>query len=184
MAVTLQTLQDAQSGDHAATECLMEELYTPIFHFLLKRTGSIETAHDLIQTTFLKCYREIDTYKESHGSVKTWMFRIARNTLFDYYRKVRSEPYEDLRDLAIADDVTSDTTYEAERLQNERYIAKLLGHLTDEEADIVTLRALEDMPYIEIAHIVGKTEDAVRKAYSRSLEKLRTLVTQSTKYTP
>jgi RNA polymerase sigma factor (sigma-70 family) len=82
-------------------------------------------------------------------------------------------------EVVIAEDIASHTSHEAEQTQNARYLAGLLARLSDEEADIVTLRAIEEMSYLDIAHIVGKTEDAVRKTYSRSLEKLRVLVTDT-----
>ena len=105
MDVTIQTLRDAQVGNIDAQQMLMRDLYMPVFHFILKRTGSIDIADELSQTIFLKCYQRIANYDAHIGTVYTWVFTIARNTLIDFYRKSKSEPVYDLRDVP-AEDIT------------------------------------------------------------------------------
>lgn len=50
---------------------------------LVKRT---DVADDLLQDTFVKIWKHIDSFDRSKGTVYTWMFNIARNHALDYLR--------------------------------------------------------------------------------------------------
>ena len=179
MEVTLDTLRQAQEGDYDAQQLLMQTLYTPVFHFLLKRTGNYDVASELCQNTFLKCYDRVAHYDPKVATVYTWVFTIARNTLIDHFRKKQSESVDDLSDVP-ASDTTSDPTAATEARMDGEYVAKLLENLPETEADIITLRAIEEMPYEDIAAIVDKSEAATRQIYSRALKKLREINNQTT----
>jgi RNA polymerase sigma-70 factor (ECF subfamily) len=142
---------------------------------LLKRTGVRDVADELCQTVFLKCFERLNHYNASQASVHTWVFTIARNTLIDYYRKSKSESTPDMEEVP-ASDITSDTEALTRARLDTEYVAKLLALLSPEEADVMTLRAIDEMAYGEIARIIGKSEEATRRMYSRALEKLRGLV--------
>lgn len=175
MDVTIQTLCDAQSGDLRAQNILMRDLYAPVFHFVLKRTGNTEVANELAQTIFLKCYQRIAHYDAHAGTVYTWVFTIARHTLIDHYRKSKSESVDDLRDVP-AEDVASDPIAQASAHIDGMYVAKLLQQLPQEEGDVVSLRSIQEMAYEDIGVIIGKNPEAVRQMYSRALKKLKHFV--------
>lgn len=175
MAITVEDLEAARQGDYAAENIIMDELYRPVYHYLLKRTGSPEIADELCQTVFLKVYENLARYDSTLAKIETWVFTITRRTLIDYYRKVQpvslSEEFE-----PIAADIASATDAAASQRLNEAYIAKLLAKLPEESADVVTLRAINEMSYEDIATIVGKSSEATRQIYSRALKELREVV--------
>lgn len=52
-----------------------------------------ETAKDMVQNTFIKCYENLDGFRYE-SSLKTWLYRITINQCKDYlkswnYRKVQ-----------------------------------------------------------------------------------------------
>lgn len=175
MDITKETLELAQDGDHFAQEQLMNGIYQPVYHYLVKRTGRNEEADELCQEVFLKVFERLDSYRSEVASVKTWVFTIARNTLVDFYRRQKSENRGDLSEV-VAEDVASNPTALAEGKISIGYVSHLLKKLSEEEADVVTLRAIDEMPYPAIAKIIEKTEVATRQTYSRALAKLRTIV--------
>lgn len=61
-----------------------DKVYSYIF--LLVRNK--ETSEDLTQETFIKAYRNIKSFRKE-SSIYTWLTQIARNTVFDFYRKKR-----------------------------------------------------------------------------------------------
>ncbi len=178
MAITIATLKAAQGGDHEAGQVLMTELYQPVYHFLFKRTGNQTEADELCQTVFLKVFEKIDSFDASKASVVTWVFAITRNTLIDHFRRPRPVLVGELPDLA-ASDLTSQTDGLAEQRSDAAYVASLLKKLPEEVADVVTLRAIEEMSYESIAEIIGKTPEATRQIYSRALTTLKELVREA-----
>ncbi|NVK28676.1 MAG: sigma-70 family RNA polymerase sigma factor [Flavobacteriia bacterium] len=65
-----------------------------LFRFAYQRTSSRETAEDLVQETLLSAFKSLDTFKEE-ASDKTWLMRILRNKIIDFYRKTRTRQSED-----------------------------------------------------------------------------------------
>ncbi|NVK04529.1 MAG: sigma-70 family RNA polymerase sigma factor [Flavobacteriia bacterium] len=61
-----------------------------LFRFAYQRTGSRETAEDLVQETLLSAFKSLDTFKEE-ASDRTWLMRILRNKIIDHYRKTRTK---------------------------------------------------------------------------------------------
>lgn len=72
----------------------VEEHGDLLFRFAYQRTGSRETAEDLVQDTLLSAFKSLDTFKEE-ASDKTWLMRILRNKIIDHYRKTRTRKSED-----------------------------------------------------------------------------------------
>lgn len=65
-----------------------------LFRFAYQRTGSRETAEDLVQETLLSAFKSLDTFKEE-ASDRTWLMRILRNKIIDQYRKTRTKQKDD-----------------------------------------------------------------------------------------
>lgn len=65
-----------------------------LFRFAYQRTGSRETAEDLVQETLLSAFKSLDTFKEE-ASDRTWLMCILRNKIIDQYRKTRTKQKDD-----------------------------------------------------------------------------------------
>ncbi len=175
MAISVDELEAARNGDLHAEQALMNGLYRHVYHFIRKRVGLPEVADELCQTVFLKVYENLSRYDRTQSKVETWVFTIARRTLIDYYRREQSVLWPDEFDPP-AEDMSSATDQEARRHLDEAYLARLLARLSDEQADVVTLRAINEMSYESIAEIVGKSPESVRQIHSRALRSLREMV--------
>lgn len=80
-------LISAAKKDPEQFSLLFQKYYTVIFSYFLKRLKSASVAEDLTQDTFLKAYQSLESYKISNASYKTYLLRIAHNTLINQYRK-------------------------------------------------------------------------------------------------
>ncbi len=59
-----------------------KNLYGIIYNLLKDR----EEAEDVLQETFVKIWKNLDTYNESKGRFFTWLLNIARNSAIDRLR--------------------------------------------------------------------------------------------------
>ena len=62
-----------------------------------------DNVDDLVQETFLKAYKSIESFK-NESSFKTWIYRIAMNTVYDDLRKNKIRQVEVLIDKGYHDD--------------------------------------------------------------------------------
>ncbi len=62
-----------------------------LYNFAFHLTYNEDDANDLVQETFLKAYRFIDSYQQGTNA-KAWLFKILKNGFINEYRK-RSKQY-------------------------------------------------------------------------------------------
>jgi RNA polymerase sigma-70 factor, ECF subfamily len=79
------------SGDRCAFEELVRAWEKPIGRFLIRLTGNIEEASDLVQEVFLRVYLSGAKYQDS-GRFKTWLYQIALNLARDSARRTARKP--------------------------------------------------------------------------------------------
>jgi RNA polymerase sigma-70 factor (ECF subfamily) len=164
----------AQSGDEIAFESLYNLYYTPVYRYFYTRLKNKDTATDLTQTVFMKVYSSLQSFKNTGASPLAYFFTIARNSLIDYFRKEKHGTiYND--DMVKENDEQTKLPNKDKytEKENKEIILQAMDILTKEQAEVITLRFMNDLPTKEVADIVGKSEEAVRQLQSRGLKMLR-----------
>ena len=101
-------------------DTVFADLGGAVLNYLLSMTGQRSDAEDLFQETFIKVHRSLDTYREK-GWLKAWVFRIAKNTLNDHWRKKKPAT----RELLGSDETVSERDNPASELMT-RELAELI----------------------------------------------------------
>ena len=71
---------------------LHDEHATALWGYCLRLTGHDRArAEDVVQETLLRAWRNFATLDESQGSVRAWLFKVARNIVIDEWRTKRSQ---------------------------------------------------------------------------------------------
>jgi len=86
MESTIAEKTDATPGKPLDPERWVEEYADVLYRHALTRLGDPETAKDLVQETFLAAWHSLARYA-GKASERTWLFRILRNKIADYYRR-------------------------------------------------------------------------------------------------
>ena len=154
------------------------ELYhryiTSIYRFILVSVRHKETAEDITSTVFIKALERIHTYRASAGPFKAWLYGIARNALMDYYRsRGREITTDELPELPFYQGIESGA--DANRAMKK--LDDALKGMEPELRQIMTLRLWDEVPFADIARIVGKSEGAVKMSFYRALDTLRAVLT-------
>jgi RNA polymerase sigma-70 factor, ECF subfamily len=76
---------------------LMGRYGNDVLHLAYSYVKNRQTAEDLAQEIFIKCYEKLDTF-EGNSAIQTWLYRIASNHCKDYlkswhYRKISVTEY-------------------------------------------------------------------------------------------
>jgi RNA polymerase sigma-70 factor (ECF subfamily) len=75
-----------KSKDKSGIEKLYDNYSDSLFGVIFKIVKEENVAEDLLQETFIKVWKKIDSYDSSKGRLFTWMLNIARNGAIDYTR--------------------------------------------------------------------------------------------------
>jgi RNA polymerase sigma-70 factor, ECF subfamily len=154
---------------------LYDEYNTPIYRYIYHLIGDSEEAANLTQDTFLKALRALPKMGPSL-KVSAWLYRIARNTAFDFLRRRRRRrqliawvSWQD-QDYEPADSEKADpqTTYGT----TEQVRAALLRMPQHYRAAFL-LYNQEGLSYSEIAATLNIAESAVKMRMSRARQSFR-----------
>lgn len=170
MLYSKKIIADIEKGDVSAAETVVLEYYDEIYKFICRRVGSPTDAQDLTQEVFLKFVASLQGYREC-GRVKSFLFKIAVNTVNDFFRKKCRVVFVDVTE-ELPDDSPSpltDISFKDEaRLANEA-----LKSLPSFQAEVIILRIYHNLSFKEIAKVTDCTVPTAKSRYRQGLEKLK-----------
>ena len=85
-------IADLKANDKTAFENLYDKYSGAMFNIILRIVQSNEVAEDVLQDSFLKIWKNIESYDENKSTIFTWMLNVCRNTALDSLRKSNVRP--------------------------------------------------------------------------------------------
>lgn len=84
----------ATAGDEAMVRALYAEHGGAVLAYATKLTGDRAAAEDVLQETLVRAWRKPEVFVNGKGSVRAWMFTVARNLVVDRARARAARPAE------------------------------------------------------------------------------------------
>ena len=159
-----------KDGDLGKLGILFERHHKILYNFFLRLTGSREVSEDLLQEVFLRMLKYRHTYKGS-SEFTTWMFKIARNSRADHFRKKKFDSAENEPEDLIHPDMIASEHFEKE--QESKLLHMALSKLPEEDREVLVLSRFQDVKYKDIAQIFGCLEGTVKARVHRAMQRLR-----------
>jgi len=140
---------------------------TPLFRFVWRMTGSVETAEDVTQECFLALMRGA-AFDERQSQLRTYLFGVARHLVFRRLRISGRETDEptDARD-------TADALGDLLSMERSEQVRHAVAGLPPLQREAIILFEYEDLPLESIAAITGVQVGAVKARLQRARESLR-----------
>jgi RNA polymerase sigma-70 factor, ECF subfamily len=171
-----------KDGDLDAFEVLIEKHQQPLFAFVYKFCNDYHQAQDLAQDVFLRIIRNAKQY-EPRAKFTTYLYTVAHNVCIDYLRRMKkrrhislSEPVDAEGDLTI-EDTMKDERSNPERDLNQKgfetELQKAIKELPQEQREVFLLREQMNLPFDEIARIVGCVPSTAKSRMRYALESIR-----------
>lgn len=143
---------------------LFERHHVAIYRYLLRMTGSRETAEELTQDVFVRVLKGLEQYQERDRE-RAWLFRIARNLRCDLARRWQRQPPS-----TSLDDVEA---IEPQQQELQLSLARAMAALAEDDREAFVLGELGGFSYVEIGVICETTPAAVRSRVYRARLALR-----------
>lgn len=161
----------AQNGDKAAFMALYEKYADKIYVFVVGRIQNAADAEDILSLIWEKILVHLKNFEGSlEDSFKCWIFTIARNTIYRYYREHSPEK----RFINLTTDLNLfqlDPEGCVDFFEKEK-IRKLIERLPQKQKLAVHLKYFNDLKNKEIALHLNQSEKTVASNLSRALKKL------------
>jgi RNA polymerase sigma-70 factor (ECF subfamily) len=171
-------IKNAQKGDKMAFQEIMEMHGQKMLALAYKFTKNHQDAEDLYQETFLKIYKNLQSFRfESEFS--TWAYRVLANLAYNSFRKQKSNRTVDMEDgernmwetIPGDDHDHADTEVYTESLREQIYSA--MSDLSPKQKTVFIMKHYEGKKIKDIAAILGTTEGTVKKYLFRATQKMR-----------
>ena len=156
-----------------------------MYNFAYRLTFEEDDAKDLVQETYLKAYRFIDSFQQGTNA-KAWLFRILKNSFINEFRKKSKQPpkvdYQEVESYYNSEDVdrsiTTDLRVESVQDMIGDEVSNALNSLAVDFRTVIILCDLEGFTYEEMSKIldipIGTVRSRLHRARNLLREKLKT----------
>ena len=175
-----QKQDECETHGSSSSPILYDRYAHIIFAYVQLHTPSREDAEDVTLEVFTAALEHNNLSGLTDKEQLTWLRRVASNKLVDTYRRTSRHP-------SVALDRVAETIYDDERLspehvalRQEEYgqLHKAISTLSRLQQQVLQLRFGHSLRFAEIAILLNKREEAVRKLLSRTLTFLRSTYDQ------
>jgi RNA polymerase sigma factor (sigma-70 family) len=165
-----------QLGEREAFDELIEGWYGPLWQYCRRITGNDEAAADIAQEVWLRVLKGIARLRDP-GSLRAWLFGIARRVLMDRFREQYAAPIAadvDIGDIS-ADAFTGDAEEDLKDMRDG------LARLPIVEREVLTLFYLQELSLAEVSDVVDVPLGTVKSRLFRARQLLRQELTSTEK---
>jgi RNA polymerase sigma-70 factor (ECF subfamily) len=144
---------------------------------------------DVLQEVYLQVFRQVARFEQrGPQSFLNWVLTILDHKLVDVHRSAHCEQRDVAREWplqasartnsywSLLDQVYRDSTTPSRIVRQDEAVAALMAsvaQLPEAYRCVIELRFLEGLPVAQVAHRLGKSEDAVVALTQRALKALR-----------
>jgi RNA polymerase sigma-70 factor, ECF subfamily len=186
-----------QAGERSVFAVLVKRYQGPLYNFALRHLRNPSSAEEVVQDAFVRLVQNAADFKHE-ARFSTWMFTIVRNLCIDQIRKasLRRHPSLEERKRTGAGagegegptlgEQTADSRANVERsaVQTEirERLMQAVDQLPDEQREVFLMREVSNLPFKEIAEIVGIPENTVKSRMRYALERLQAALSEYEEY--
>lgn len=143
-----------------------------IYAFLYKLTSDSDISEEMAQETFYQAFLSFHRYDGS-CEIFTWLAAIAKNVFFKYLRKKKLTSLN----IELIVEPQAGAESDPEEILQQKFVASYVNdcvsRLPQKYRDVVFLRIYAELPFAQIADILGITENSAKVVYYRAKNLLR-----------
>lgn len=181
-------IRRAATGDDQAMACLFSPYQDRLFSYVYRWIGHWQTAEDLTQDILIKAMKALSRYRH-RGHFTAWLFTIARRECFMHMRRAKvrqlyrkailAAPEPHLHDLPSAACPLSQLAKEEQAAQ----LRACIDRLPAAERDVVLLRIYSELPFHEIATLLGCPLNTALTRMHKAQKRLKQMMESDHEYT-
>ncbi len=182
-----------QAGERTAFAVLVKRYQGPLYNFALRHLRNPSSAEEVVQDAFVRLVQNAGDFKHE-ARFSTWMFTIVRNLCIDQIRKQSLRRHPSLEEPKRAGEgegptlgeQTADSKANVERtavsIEIRERLMQAVDALPDEQREVFLMREVSNLPFKEIAEIVGIPENTVKSRMRYALERLQAALSEYEEY--
>jgi RNA polymerase sigma-70 factor (ECF subfamily) len=158
----------------ATTDAIWTHLSSDLRRFIRRKVSDDHVAEDLLQETFVRVQRKIDTLQEAER-VAAWVYQIARNVIHDHHRKATNSALT-LADNDPAEDC--DDHLSQVRCRGAGWLDEMIRALPDGYREAVQLAEIEGLSQQAVGDRLGLSLSGAKSRIQRGRVMLKGILEQ------
>jgi RNA polymerase sigma-70 factor (ECF subfamily) len=175
---------DHRSGSGSADEALVASLYADhgatLLAYATRLTGDRQLAEDVVQETLLRAWRNAAKLTEERGSIRGWLFTVARNIVTDRVRARQARPAE-VSESPSTPPIAHD---HADDVVTSVYVRHALQSLSPEHRAVLVTVYYGGKTAAEAAEILGVPPGTIKSRTYYALRALRSAIEEAKEEVP
>ncbi|MDQ8188119.1 RNA polymerase sigma factor [Pelagicoccus sp. SDUM812002] len=171
-----QLMVAVRGGELDKLGTLFEQYHAHLIGFFRKSGYALPVSEDLAQETFWRVMKYRSSY-DSQRSFRAWLFKIARNAMYDESRKSsrRGELIHSAMESGVVQLSVEGRQVSAAIEGEERklLLQSALSRLPAEKRDLIVMCRFEELPQVEVAEVFGCSVGALKVRLFRALQDLK-----------
>ncbi|MDR7519406.1 MAG: RNA polymerase sigma factor [Armatimonadota bacterium] len=165
-------LEAFRRGEESAFAALVIKYREGVYRVARRMLGSHEDAADVTQEVFIRAHRALPRF-DGRSQLSTWLYRITVNLCLDARDRRARIALPDTDESLLDRFAAPGLDEEAQRRELGRLIARAVAALPPRQRAMTVLRLYQDLPYQEIARIMGCSEGTVKATMFAAVRRLR-----------
>lgn len=172
-------VENVLKGSKEAFEMIIMKYQTPLLNYIGRMVSDRQQALDFTQEIFIKSYAGLHTYQPKY-KFSTWLFKIASNTMIDYWRKKKLDTFsvdqhedEYRRPPYQISDNKKPVVQQYELSQLRARIEEILKRIPPVLRELFVWRHINEFSYEEIAEIKGLPIGTIKNRVFQAKELIR-----------
>ncbi|SRR5579883_46031 len=163
----------SQRSEQDAIFTTLVERYQKRIYFSAKKMvhGDHDEADEITQETFVKAYQALKSFR-SESKLYTWLYRIMMNAAIQKSRKKKVREFfglDSVKELAEEGIEPEDRLL---KLETTQLIEEAIGTLPPKQQRVFMMRFYDEMPYEDIATIIGTSVGGLKANYFHAVKKI------------
>ena len=165
-------LKKIAEGNRESFKTFYQMYNGAIYAFIKKRSYNTHFIEEVMQDIFINVWKKASYFKEERGNVEQWLFTIARNRLYDYWRQLErmgqeiNTEWEDIRD---------DSSFSSD---SSLLVEKAMKQLSNDYQEIIELVYIKGHTNKECAEKLKQPLGTVKWKVQKALEIMRNYINQ------
>ena len=182
----LKIIESCLLGNTQIFSRLIDNYKNMVYNLAYRMSNNPHEAEDISQEAFLRAYQSLARFNPSY-KFSTWLYQITLNIIKDRFKKKELD-YVSLDTPVETDDSEfypqpADSTNNPEQImaqkENARAVQQAINSLPLKYREVLVLRPLQDLSYIEIVNILKIPQGTVKIRLYRAREQLRKILETS-----
>ena len=169
------TVQDwIQNRSESAASEIVKKYQRFIYLLVLRIVKNSEQSKDITQEILIKVLNSLDKFSWK-SSLKTWIYRVALNFTYSYQRQIKFKDVISIDNSETFLEIPSNDPNPEQIFRNkelEQAFLNALSKLPEKQRETFSLRYFHDLPYNEIAEMLGVSVGASKANYFQAVKKL------------